>query len=176
MIALLLAASAIAAPDPTSFGFGVSGGVVVAAETAGQGTEDAAAGTLYGALGLLDIVRAEAHLGISGLGGAEGVDAIEVKTRAVDLRLLGGAAIPLPLPLPVGKIGVDLLLGTDLRLTTTTTSIYALTQKQLSPSLHPSVAAGPYFELWMARAGLRAWGDLPREGRFGVSALIGLEF
>lgn len=174
MIAMLLVASALAGPLPEP-GFGISSGLVVAPRTADRGARSAIGTTLYGSVGLAGFLRGEAHLGVTSLDGREGVDAVNVRTRNLDLRLLGGVSLALPIELPVGTLGVDGLVGPDLRLASTRTRVLGDDQRRYAASARPSLAAGAWYEVWMLRGGLRLWGDLPRDGRFGLSLMLGME-
>lgn len=174
MIALLLVAAALAGPLPEP-GFGVSSGLVVAPRTADRGSRSAIASTIYGSVGLAGFLRGEVHLGVTSLDGSDGVRAVEVHTRNLDLRLLGGVSLPLPFELPVGRLGVDGLVGPDLRLASTRTRVLGEDERRYAASARPSVAAGGWYEVWKLRGGLRIWGDLPRDGRFGMSLVLGLE-
>lgn len=174
MLALLLMAAALAGPLPEP-GFGVSSGLVVAPRTADRGGRSAVASTIYGSVGLAGFLRGEAHLGVTTLDGREGVQAVNVLTRNLDLRLLGGVSLPLPIELPVGTLGVDGLIGPDLRLTSTRTRVLGEDERRYAASARPSIAAGAWYEVWLLRGGLRIWGDLPRDGRFGLSLMLGVE-
>lgn len=174
MIALLLVAATLAGPLPEP-GFGVSSGLVVAPRTADHGARSAIGTTVYGSVGLAGLLRGEVHLGVTSLDGRDGVRAVEIRHRNLDLRVLGGVSVPLPFELPVGRIGVDGLLGPDLRLTSTRTRVLGEDKRRFAASARPSLAAGAWYEVWKLRGGARIWGDLPRDGRFGLSLLVGLE-
>lgn len=170
MIAWLCCALAFAGVE-----VGGSVGVALAEQTAHKRLESAATLGVYAGLGVLGWLRGEAHLAYTGLGGAEGVDAVEVVSRSGDARALVGVAFPF-VDLPKVDFGADLLFGPDFRLTSVRTEVLGVRSRSLATSVHPSMALGPFAEVGLARLGVRAWADLPREGRLGFSIQGGLRF